>query len=375
MDSHVSLDHNYNLFSSGLDPHSENKVLKATVSYLKSEIGKFKKKPLLVCEVRKLVGKHAVIRLPNGNYFLVEVLDGLRPQLSPYDPVLVEQHSLTIVDKIEQTSHFDIESFVILEKPSVSWDQVGGLKDPIRDLQEVVELPLTNPQLFSQIGIEPPKGILLHGPTGTGKTLLARAVAHSTNATFIQVTASELNQKFIGDGAKLVKDLFSIAREKSPSIIFIDEIDALASTRIDVGASGEREVQRTFMQLLTELDGFKSLDGVKVIGATNRLEVIDKALLRPGRFDRLIEVPLPDPLSRKNIFSIYTRGMSLSGVDLSLLVPRTEGLCGAEIKGVCTEAGYFALRDGRTVVTQDDFSRAINKFRIISPSEHLTMFG
>ena len=214
------------------------------------------------------------------------------------------------------------------------------------------------------MGVDPPKGVLLYGPPGTGKTLLAKAVARESEATFIRVVASEFVNKFIGEGARLVREVFRLARQKAPSIIFIDEIDAIGAKRIDMGTSGDREVQRTLVQLLAEMDGFDPLDNVKVIAATNRLDLLDPALLRPGRFDRIIEIPLPDLQGRYEIFKIHTRRMKFEGdVDLWELARLTEGMSGAEIKMVVTEAGYSAIRRGSTRVSMEDFLRAIDKVR------------
>lgn len=339
--------------------NEENQLLKNSVSYLKAELNKFKELPLLVCEIRRVFKGKAVIRIPNGSYFYVNVSGNL--DLSIGDSVLVEQRSLTIVQKLDKLGNFDIEDFIIVERPNTPWQSLGGLNKQIQELKEVIELPLLKPELFEKIGIDPPNGVLLYGPPGTGKTMLAKAVATSTNSTFIEIVASELVQKFIGEGAKLVKDIFRIAREKAPSIIFIDEIDALAADRLDIGTGGEREVQRTFMQLLTEMDGFKSLDNVKVIAATNRIDIIDEAILRPGRFDRLIEISLPDKESRKNILSIHSKSMSLDNIDFSHVAEQTEGMSGADLKAVCTEAGYFALRENRFQISSDDFIKAVSK--------------
>ncbi len=268
--------------------------------------------------------------------------------------------------------------FVIIEKPTTTFSEIGGLSDQIREVKEVIELPLKNPELFKKVGIQPPKGILLHGEPGTGKTLLAKAVANATHATFIEIVASELVQKFIGEGAKLVKEIFQLAKRKSPSIIFIDELDALASKRIELGTSGEREVQRTFMQLLAEIDGFKNLGNVKVIGCTNRRDILDPAVLRPGRLDRLIEVPLPDEQGREEIFKIHTKSMNLKGVSNGNIIRKMKDFSGAEIKAVCTEAGYFAIREGRDYVTPDDFLKAIDKISNAMKKEstdYVRMFG
>lgn len=337
----------------------ENRFLKNSVNYLKAEVDKFKATPLIVCEIRRVMGDKAIVKLPNANHFFVNIGRGLDVKMG--DTVLAEQRSLTIVEKLDDSLGLEADNFLIVEKPTLSWENIGGLKEQINELKEVVEMPLLQPELFVKMGIEPPKGVLLYGPPGTGKTLLAKAVAKSTNATFIEIVASELVQKYIGEGARLVKSVFELARKKAPSIIFIDEIDALAAERVDIGVSGEREVQRTFVQLLTELDGFNPLDNVKIIAATNRFDALDPAILRPGRLDRLIEVDFPDKESRKQIFEIYTKDMTIEGLDIDSLVEKTDGLTGADIKSICTEAGYFAIRNNREKVMNEDFLSAIDK--------------
>ena len=321
---------------------------------------------------------NALIRLQNGNEFLVNVsrdCEGLHVA----DTVLAEQKNLTVIKKIPSSKKFDVEKFVIVDRPTIAWSEIGGLELQELEIKEVIELPLKKPKLFKKIGIEPPKGILLYGPPGTGKTLLAKAVASSTNSTFIQIVGSELVQKFIGEGAKLVKEIFQLAREKAPSIIFIDEIDAIAATRIEVGTSGEREVQRTFMQLLSEIDGFKPLDNVKIIGCTNRKDILDNAVIRPGRLDRLIQVPLPDTEARKEIFKIHTKPMKLAKqVDMDKLVDMMKEFSGAEIKAVCTEAGYFAIREDVTTIDMDHLLQAVEKLQLekeLEDSDYVNMFG
>ncbi len=228
----------------------------------------------------------------------------------------------------------------------------------------MVELPIRKPELFKEIGIEPPKGVLLFGPPGTGKTMLAKAVANESNATFIHVVASEFAQKFVGEGARIVKEVFEMAKKKAPSIVFIDEIDAIGAKRIELGTSGEREIQRTLMQLLSEIDGFKALDNVKIIAATNRIDILDPALLRPGRFDRLVEVPLPNKEGRKDIFKIYTQKMKIENdIDVDVLASLTEGFSGADVKNSCVEAGYIAIRNDRNTVTMNDMLEAIEKIQ------------
>lgn len=356
----------------------ENRLLRETVEGLKQELNKYRKNPLMVSEVVELVDDQAIIRIPNGNSFLVEISSGCHG-LKSGDHVLVEQKNLTVIRKINQTKKFNVEKFVIIEKPEVTWAQVGGLNQQIEDIKEVIELPLLKPELFEKIGIEPPKGILLYGEPGTGKTLLAKAVATATESTFIEVVGSELVQKFIGEGAKLVKEIFELAREKAPAIIFIDELDALAATRIDLGTSGEREVQRTFMQLLAEIDGFKRLDNVKIIGCTNRKDILDPAIIRPGRLDRLIKVGLPNGDARKEIFAIHTKRMRLEkNINTSKLLNEMEGFSGAQVHAVCTEAGYYAIRSNRTRIIEKDFLQAIKRVRDEGETEgedFLHMFG
>jgi len=354
----------------------ENKKLRDTLSKLKRELDMMKEPPLLVCDVLKIVDKKAIVRLPNGSHFFVNVSPLLIGKIDQGDRVLAEQKSLVLVDRMGKSKAHEVEDFLIVDRPKVGWENIGGLKNQVREVKEVIELPLKKPELFQKIGILPPKGILLHGPPGTGKTLIARAVAASTNSTFIEIVGSELVQKFIGEGAKLVKDIFKLAREKAPSIIFIDELDSIASERVDIGTSGEREVQRTFMQLLSEIDGFNHLDDVKIIGATNRSDILDQAILRPGRLDRLIEVPYPQIEERNEIFKIHTGKMSLDKIDLTRLSSLTNNFSGAEIRSVCTEAGYFAIRGNRLKIMEHDFLRAIKKVKNQEEdNKYKNMFG
>ena len=361
-----STEHNY--------LEEENRVLKETVSSLEQELSKYRKTPLISCEVKEMIEDKVLVRLPNGNEFLVDIADDCEKVLSG-DTVLAEQKNLTIVKKISKIKRFDVEKFVIIEKPHTRWTDIGGLKEQEQEIKEVIELPLLKPKLFTKVGINPPKGVLLHGHPGTGKTLLAKAVAASTNSTFIEVVGSELVQKFIGEGAKLVKEIFELAREKAPSIIFIDELDAIAATRMDVGTSGEREVQRTFVQLLAEIDGFKPLDNVKIIGCTNRIDILDPAITRPGRLDRLTEVPLPSEEAIKDIFNIHTSSMSLGKIDAGKIAKAMNGFSGAQVKAAVTEAGYFAIRENRTKVKEEDFYNAIEKVAEKEDIEYKEMFG
>jgi len=359
------------------DLQQENELLRRSLAHLKAEIEKFKHPPLLVAEVKKILEDKAIVKLSNNHSFLVNIASPMVGKIEAGDAVLAEQKTLTILDKLEKVKNYHTENFVVMEKPTIRWEDIGGMEKEKQELKEVIELPLKKPALFKKVGITPPKGILLHGPPGCGKTILAKAVANSTKTTFIEVVASELVQKFIGEGAKLVKELFELARENAPAIIFIDEVDALAAERMDVGTSGEREVQRTFMQLFAEIDGFKPLGDVKIIAATNRLDILDSALLRPGRLDRLIEVGLPNRKTREEIFKIYTKGMNVKNINLDKLLDLTEEFSGAEIRAVCTEAGYFAIRDDRTEVKQRDFIDAISKIKQSDDDakDYLSMFG
>ena len=370
-----SVIYKYSTDVSGSD--EDNRILKETVEHLRRELEMLKRMPLLVCEVKDLIDGKVLIRLQNGNEFMVEKSNECE-ELRPGDFVLAEQKNLTVLRKIPISKAFNVEKFVIIEKPNITWKDLGGLSEQENEIKEVIELPLKRPELFKRVGIEPPKGILLYGPPGTGKTLLAKAVANSTHSTFIEVVGSELVQKFIGEGARLIKEIFQLAKEKAPSIVFIDELDALASRRVDIGTSGEREVQRTFMQLLSEIDGFKHLGNVKVIGCTNRKDILDPAIIRPGRLDRLIEIKLPDAVAREEIFMVHTRRMKLTAdINFKRVNDRMDGFSGAEIKAVCTEAGYFAIRKNRFEINEKDLLDAIIKVRQEEKEreEYLRMFG
>eukprot|EP00051_Salpingoeca_urceolata_P005169 m.70885 g.70885 ORF g.70885 m.70885 type:complete len:437 (+) comp14110_c0_seq1:246-1556(+) len=248
------------------------------------------------------------------------------------------------------------------EKPDVTYADVGGAKEQIQRLREVVETPLLHPERFVNLGIDPPKGVLLYGPPGTGKTLCARAIANRTDACFICVRGSELVQKYVGEGARMVRELFEMARSKKAAIIFIDEVDAIGGHRVDDGAGGDNEVQRTMLELITQLDGFDARGNIKIIMATNRPDTLDPALMRPGRLDRKVEFGLPDLEGRTHIFKIHTKSMSVDrDIRYELLARLCPNSTGAEIRSVCTEAGMFAIRARRKIATEKDFLEAVNK--------------
>ena len=343
----------------------ERKKLLLKLEYYRSEMEKFLSPPLIEAYLEYVLpdNNKAIVKSSSGPNLVVYIADSVdRSKLKPGARVALNQRGSVIVDVLPDYTDPYVQLMEVVTKPLVRYSDIGGLSEQIREIREVVELPLKHPELFEELGIEPPKGVLLYGPPGCGKTLLAKAVATESDAVFISLVASELVQKYIGEGARLVRELFTLARKKAPAIVFIDEIDAIASRRLDVGTSGEREIQRTLMQLLAELDGFKPLDRVKVIAATNRIDILDPALLRPGRFDRIIEVPLPDATGRAEIFRIHTRRLKLVGdIDYDLLAKLSEGFTGADIKLAVTEAGYIALREGRRYVTLNDLIKAIEK--------------
>ncbi|NWX65130.1 PRS8 protein, partial [Promerops cafer] len=292
------------------------------------------------------------------------------PQVTPNCRVALRNDSYTL-HKILPNKVDPLVSLMMVEKvPDSTYEMIGGLDKQIKEIKEVIELPVKHPELFEALGIAQPKasavwllqGVLLYGPPGTGKTLLARAVAHHTDCTFIRVSGSELVQKFIGEGARMVRELFVMAREHAPSIIFMDEIDSIGSSRLEGGSGGDSEVQRTMLELLNQLDGFEATKNIKVIMATNRIDILDSALLRPGRIDRKIEFPPPNEEARLDILKIHSRKMNLTrGINLRKIAELMPGASGAEVKGVCTEAGMYALRERRVHVTQEDFEMAVAK--------------
>ncbi len=351
---------------------------------LRSEVDRFRSPPLVLATITEVLDDHRMtVKSSTGPSFLVNYSKFLDEKLLvPGSRVALNQQTFGIVEVLPSEKDANVSGMEIETKPDITYDKIGGLEEQIIEVKETVELPLTEPELFEKVGIEPPKGILLYGPPGTGKTLLAKAVANETNATFIKIVASEFVKKYIGEGARLVREVFELAKEKAPAIIFIDELDAVAAKRLKSSTSGDREVQRTLMQLLAELDGFESRGDIGIIGATNRPDILDPALLRPGRFDRFIEVPLPNIDGRREILKIHTRNMSFEEeADIDFLASLTDGLSGADLKAVCTEAGMFAIRDKRDTISVDDFMNAVdkvmekNKEDEIFKSEAGVMFG
>ncbi|MFW9928332.1 MAG: AAA family ATPase [Candidatus Thorarchaeota archaeon] len=285
--------------------------------------------------------------------------------------VLVTLHpkTLAIVDTLPDSEDTYVRAMEVIKKPEISFDMIGGLNEEIKLVIESIELSLNNPDLFDELGVDPPKGILLYGPPGTGKTMIAKALARETNATFIGLAAPELAQKFIGDGARLVREIFHFARRNAPAIIFIDEIDAIAMRRSDYPTEGNTEIHRTFLQLLAELDGFNERGNIKFVAATNRPDILDKAITRPGRFDRKIKIGLPEEVGREDIFKIHTRKMKTENIDYKLLSRNTEGLNGAEIKAICTEAGLLAIRLRKKAIEMEELMQSISRVKMKSKDE------
>ena len=342
---------------------AEVRTLRKRIERLDENVNLLKMPPLIVGHIQDVLDhERAIVRSSNGTVFQVSLNQRLDPDaLKPGTRVALNQDSLSVIEVLHEAWDPMVSGAEMVEKPTISYDDVAGLDEQVESVREAIELPLTKPELFEKVGIVPPKGVLLVGPPGCGKTLLAKAVANHTDATFIRMVGSELAQKYIGEGGRMVRELFSLAKEKSPSIIFLDEIDAIGAKRLDGSTSGDREVQRTLMQLLAELDGFDILNDVKIIAATNRPDILDDALLRPGRFDRVIKIPIPDDASRKAILSVHLASMNTKKISIGRIVERTKGFSGADLKATCVESGMIAIRAGRSVVTQQDILDAVSR--------------
>jgi len=330
----------------------------------KSKLDELRGSPMDVGSLEEFIDEnHCIVSTAMGPEYYVNILSFVdKDQLEPGSSVLMHHKSLSVIGILADEVDPLVSVMKVDKAPLESYGDIGGLEEQIQEIKEAVELPLTHPELYEDVGIKPPKGVILYGCPGTGKTLLAKAVANETAATFLRVVGSELIQKYLGDGPKLVREMFRVAQEHSPSIIFIDEIDAVATKRYDTTSGGEKEIQRTMLELLNQLDGFDDRGEVKVIMATNRIETLDPAMIRPGRIDRKIEFPLPDEKTKRRIFQIHTGKMTLSDdVNLEEFVVAKDDLSGADIKAICTEAGMLALRERRMKVTQADMRKAKEK--------------
>ena len=342
----------------------ETKNLKRELIRAKEEVKRIQSVPLVIGQFLEMIDMdQGLVSSTSGSTYMVRVLSTLdREKLKPNTSVALHRHSHSVVDTLPPEADSSVQTMMSDEKPDVTYEDIGGLDVQKQEVREAVELPLTHFDLYKQIGIDPPRGVLMYGPPGTGKTMLAKAVANATTATFIRVVGSEFVQKYLGEGPRMVRDVFRMARENSPSIIFIDEIDAIGTKRFDSQTGADREVQRILLELLNQMDGFDQSTNVKVIMATNRADTLDPALLRPGRLDRKIEFPMPDRRQKRLVFQACTAKMNLSEeVDLEDYVNRAEKLSAAEISAVCAEAGLQAVRANRYVILPKDFEEGYKK--------------
>jgi len=313
--------------------------------------------------LRQLDEERFVVKASSGPRYVVGCRTKVdKAKLTAGTRVALDITTLTIMRALPREVDPAVFSMLTEDPGDVSYSTIGGLNSQIRELREVVELPLTNPELFLRVGVKPPKGVLLYGPPGTGKTLLARAMASNMQASFLKVASSAIVDKFIGESARIVREMFGYARDHQPCIIFMDEIDAIGGRRFSEGTSADREIQRTLMELLHQMDGFDELGKVKMIMATNRPDVLDPALLRPGRLDRKIEIPLPNEQGRLDILKIHASNITKHGdIDFMPVVKLSDGFNGADLRNVCTEAGMFAIRAEREYVMEEDFMKAVRK--------------
>ena len=345
---------------------NKRRELNRNVRHLKEELQLLLEPSSSIGEVVKVMGKDkALVKMSGGQgKYVVSIDKDIDSSKLPVNCRVALRSDSNELHYALPNKVDPLVSLMRIEKQTGStYDEIGGLSKQIKEIKEVIELPIKHPELFDALGIAQPKGVMLYGPPGTGKTLLARAVAHHTDCTFIRVSGAELVQKYIGEGSRMVRELFVMAREHAPSLLFMDEIDSIGSSRLDGGSGGgDSEVQRTMLELLNQLDGFESSQKIKVIMATNRIDILDDALLRPGRIDRKIEFPSPDEAARLDILRIHSRRMNLMrGIALDKIAAKTNNCSGADLKAICTEAGMFALRERRVHVIMDDFEFALDK--------------
>jgi 26S proteasome regulatory subunit T3 len=342
----------------------EVKNLKRELLRAQEEVKRIRSVPLVIGQFSEMIDQHTgIVGSTTGSNYYVRILSTIdRELLKPNSSVALHRQSSALVDVVPPETDSSIRLLQDSEKPDVSYSDIGGLDMQKQEIREAVELPLTHPELYRQIGIDPPRGVLLYGPPGTGKTMVAKAVAHHTDASFIRVVGSEFVQKYLGEGPRMVRDVFRLAKENEPSIIFMDEIDAIATKRFDAQTGGDREVQRVLLELLNQMDGFDQNTTIKVIMATNRADTLDPALLRPGRLDRKIEFPVPDRRQKRLILQVLTSKMNLSEeVDLEDYVSRPDKLSGADLSALCQEAGMQAVRRNRYVILPKDFEKGYKK--------------
>ncbi|EAA16768.1 26S proteasome ATPase [Plasmodium yoelii yoelii] len=338
----------------------EHKNLKRELIRSKNEIKRIQSVPLIIGQFLDIIdNNYGIVSSTAGSNYYVRILSTLNKEdLKPSVSVALHRHSHSIVNILPSESDSSIQLLQVSERPNVKYTDLGGLDTQKQEMREAVELPLKSPELYEKIGIEPPMGILIYGPPGTGKTMLVKAVANETKVTFIGVVGSEFVQKYLGEGPRMVRDVFRLARENSPSIIFIDEVDAIATKRFDAQTGADREVQRILLELLNQMDGFDKSTNVKVIMATNRADTLDPALLRPGRLDRKIEFPLPDRKQKRLIFQTIISKMNVSSdVNIENFVVRTDKISAADIAAIAQESGMQAIRKNRYIITASDFEQ------------------
>jgi 26S proteasome regulatory subunit T4 len=313
--------------------------------------------------LKQLTEEKFIVKATNGPRYVVGCRRQLdKTKLKAGTRVALDMTTLTIMRYLPREVDPLVYNMSHEDPGDVTYAEIGGLQEQIRELREVVELPLINPELFLRVGITPPKGCLLYGPPGTGKTLLARAVASQLDCSFLKVVSSAIVDKYIGESARMIREMFAYARDHEPCIIFMDEIDAIGGRRFSEGTSADREIQRTLMELLNQMDGFDTLGKVKIIMATNRPDTLDPALLRPGRLDRKIEIQLPNEQGRLDIMKIHAGPIAKKGdIDFEAIVKLSDGFNGADLRNVCTEAGMFAIRAERDYVIDEDFMKAVRK--------------
>ena len=337
--------------------HLQRELLRA-----KEEITRIQSVPLVIGQFNEMIdANYGIVSSTAGSSYYVRILSTLdRELLKPNTSIALHRHSHSVVDILPPESDSTVQ--LMAEKPDVTYKDIGGMDIQKQEVREAIELPLIQHHLYTQIGIDPPRGVLLYGPPGTGKTMMAKAVANATSATFISMVGSEFVQKYLGEGPRMVRDVFRLAKENSPCIVFIDEVDAIATKRFDAQTGADREVQRILLELLNQMDGFDQTTNVKCIMATNRADTLDPALLRPGRLDRKIEFAQPDRRQKRMVFQAATSRMNLSDeVDLEDYVNRSEKISHADVASICAEAGLQAVRENRYVVLPKDFDQAYKK--------------
>lgn len=358
-------------FKEHRETEAQLKKMRVDVKDLVAEHERTEEELTAIQSVGQIIGD--VLKQIDENKFIVKVSSGPRyvvgcrtkldkKKLKPGTRVALDMTTLTVLRPMPREVDPTVFNMMQEDGTKINFAEIGGLSDQIRELREVIELPLTNPELFIRVGIKAPKGVLLYGPPGTGKTLLARAIASNINGTFLKVVASAIVDKYIGESARVVREMFGYAKDHQPCVIFMDEIDAIGGSRFSEGTSSDREVQRTLMELLSQLDGFESLGQVKIVMATNRPDILDPALMRPGRLDRKIEIPLPNEASRMDILKIHAQSITKRGeIDYESVVKLADGFNGADLRNVCTEAGLFAIRAERDYVLEEDLMKATRK--------------